>query len=302
MQTLLGFSRCWCHRFRWQTIALMLFVVNFIFIRCSWERASSPLSTSQCALCARWTTRCGCRRTYKSELNFIQLSLPVERARHSSVQQYNSPRGPIHCYLFIWFSTLDFVFATLLAAVCQRCHCRRRRFNAKLEIVSYNFMGITAISFFFLFRPYIYVISSCLILLSSKWIPCEIRIKKTKICFAPKKKMATTTWILRITVAVEKLNLHRILSVTFGCSPVVWIVRVVSHRIRSVPNKKKKKTNAKRMILPKETKRGLIRILIDRFVLCWDRHGCCLARHYRFLRLQVDEKETKILWVYARHR
>lgn len=163
---------------------------KFYFYPVFWERASSPLSTSQCAPCARRTTRCGCRRTYKSELNFIQLSLPVERARHSSVQQWDSPRGPIHCYLFIWFSTLDFVFATLLAAVCRRCHCRRRRFNAKLEIVSYNFMGITAISFFFLFRPYIYVISSCLILLSSKWIPCSIRNanKKDQNMFCAKEK------------------------------------------------------------------------------------------------------------------
>lgn len=91
----------WCHRFRWQTIALMfneLFVVNFIFIRCF----GSALITAAAAAAATvldahsglqdvvqtWAHGlciCGCHRTYKSELNFIQLSLPVERARHSGV-------------------------------------------------------------------------------------------------------------------------------------------------------------------------------------------------------------------------
>lgn len=195
-----------------------LFVVNFIFIRCFWKQAGAHLcacwyitgavaaatygvfkwavctvhTTYDTVLIYRASDRCGCHRTHKSELNFIQLSLPVERVRHSGVlykvQTHRvGPFNVIYLFDFLLWILFSPTFSVtgwleLCMCVCRLRHRRRHRHrqcSAKLEIVSYNFMGITAIPLFFSRFAVIFMVSrlvvSCRVLLSSKWIPFAIR-------------------------------------------------------------------------------------------------------------------------------
>lgn len=192
-----------------------------------------------------------------SELNFIQLSLPVEQTRHSGVQ-YNSPCGHIHCYLFIWFSALDVVCpSTLSAAVCFDINVNSPQ-NLKLfriilwELRRSHFFLFFVFCLLLLFCLYFYVISSCLlssyfvllVLLSTKWIPFAIQNvnkKNKKYCFATKIQQQ-----LESLVELE-LNFHRVIPAnSIRLFNSVWMVHDVSHETNFVAKKNRKKKKATR--------------------------------------------------------